>query len=113
MCLGNRAENSAHFINAQLSAHYENARRCVEKHFRPGRKPDSVIVEQSTCLIEWYGGAGKNGRIQASAEDLGFHACFGPPRVEFVCNHELILYLDIHSGHYNLDYQNTKAQPKQ
>ena len=99
MCFDNRAENASYFINAQLHAHYENARRCAEKHICDCRKPESPVIEQSTCLYEWFGGAGKNRRENSSYEDLGFHAFFHAPKVEFVCNHELIFYLHVHEGH--------------
>ena len=33
-----------------------------------------------------------------------FHAYFGPPRLEFVCNHNVILHLKIKEAEYHLDY---------
>ncbi|CCM05147.1 uncharacterized protein FIBRA_07356 [Fibroporia radiculosa] len=33
-----------------------------------------------------------------------FHASFDTPRLEFICNHDAILYLTIKEGHYYLDF---------
>ncbi|KAH8114471.1 hypothetical protein DFH11DRAFT_220480 [Phellopilus nigrolimitatus] len=109
MCLGNRAESSSHYINSQLGALYENAQKCTEKH-GTGFKPTMSAVEYGTCLFEFYG-PGKHSRYQPSRLDLPFFAKFGRPRIEFVCNHEVILFLDLQEGHYNLDI--TKISPKQ
>ncbi|THH00496.1 hypothetical protein EW145_g7068 [Phellinidium pouzarii] len=100
MCLGNRAESSSHYINSQLRALYENAVKCTENH-GTGFKPSESAVEYSTCLYEFYG-PGKHSR--AARRDLPFFATFGCPRIEFVCNHEVILFLDIQEGHLNLDF---------
>ncbi|KAI5120808.1 hypothetical protein M0805_003206 [Coniferiporia weirii] len=108
MCLGNRAENSVQFINSQLGALYENAIHCTSKH-GTGLKPTLSEVEYSTCLYEFYG-PGRHSRHQPSSRDLAFFARFGRPRLEFVCNHEVVLFLDIKNGHFNLD--TTKAFTK-
>lgn len=100
MCLGNRAEVSAHYINGQLRSLYENAQHCVEIH-GTGLKPTASAVEYATCLYEFYG-PGK--RHQNARTDLAFFAKFGRPRLEFVCNHEVVLFLELVDGHYNLDY---------
>ncbi|KAH8110420.1 hypothetical protein DFH11DRAFT_1803752 [Phellopilus nigrolimitatus] len=107
MCLGNRAEVSSHYINSQLGALYDNAAQCTTKH-STGLKPTMSSVEYGTCLYEFYG-PGKHSRYQPSRLDLPFFATFGRPRVEFVCNHEVILFLDLQDGHYNLDI--AKASP--
>ncbi|KAI5120814.1 hypothetical protein M0805_003211 [Coniferiporia weirii] len=108
MCLGNRAESSAQYINTQLGALYENAIQCTAKH-GTGLKPTMSAVEYSTCLYEFYG-PGRHGRHQPSRYDLTFFATFGRPRLEFVCNHEVVLFLDIQKGHFNLDH--AKTSPK-
>jgi hypothetical protein len=109
MCLGNRAENSALYINSQLKAQWENARKCAEKH-SSGLKPVDPVVETGTCLYEYYG-PGKHGRYKPSKEDLHLYVRFGAPRIEFVCNHEVVLFLELLEGHFNLEP--TKSSPKQ
>lgn len=101
MCLGNRAENSAQYINSQLQVQWQNSQRCAEKH-GTGLKPTDAVVETGTCLFEFYG-PGKHGRYQPSREDLLFYTSFGAPRVEFVCNHEVILFLELLEGHFNFE----------
>jgi len=108
MCLGNRAESSAHYINSQLVSLYENAQNCTAKH-GTGLKPTSSVVEYSTCLWEWYG-PGKHARHQPSKADLAFYAKFGAPRIEFVCNHEVILFFELKEGHYTLDLKTSNRQ---
>ena len=108
MCLGNRAESSAHYINSQLVSLYENAKRCTEKH-GTGLKPTSSVVEYSTCLYEWYG-PGKHRRHEPAKRDLYFYASFNAPRIEFVCNHEVILFLDIAEGHFKIESQKVNGK---
>lgn len=104
MCLDNRAEVSGHYINSQLRSLWENSQACVKKH-GDGLKPTKSEVEYGTALSEFY--FGKHNRFHPSKDDYSFYASFGCPRVEFVCNHEAILYLELRNGHYNVDL--TKA----
>ena len=109
MCLGNRAENSAAYINSQLLVQWRNAQRCTE-HYGNGRKPEYKEVEFGTALFEFYG-PGKSNRYRPSKQDYAFHAHFGVPRIDFVCNHEVVLYIDIRNGHFSTDIEKygTKA----
>ncbi|KLO12433.1 hypothetical protein SCHPADRAFT_420281 [Schizopora paradoxa] len=102
MCLGNRAESSARYINGQLATLYENAKHCSLKHGND-LKPTESVVEYSTCLFEFYG-PGKHVRPDPKKTDLSFYAKFGVPRLEFVCNHEVILFLKLKEGHYDLEF---------
>ena len=102
MCIGNRAEVSAHYVNGQLRALFENAQRCAKKHLN-GFRPSASAVEYATCLAEFYGPA-KHARQDVPRLELPFFAKFGCPRVEFVCNHEIVLFLNILEGHFNLDF---------
>ncbi|KAL5504464.1 hypothetical protein ACEPAH_7125 [Sanghuangporus vaninii] len=108
MCIGNRAEVSVHYINGQLRALFENAQHCAKKHL-DGFKPSASAVEYATCLAEFYGPS-KHVRQDATFTDLPFFVKFGCPRVEFVCNHEAVLFLNLREGHYNLDIN--KVIPK-
>ena len=38
-----------------------------------------------------------------------FHATFGKPEIEFICNHDAILRLKIKKGYYRLDYSKSSA----
>ena len=108
MCLGNRARAASDYVNGQLRALYENALYCV-RHHGTGSKPTVATIEYATCLAEFYG-PGKHHQNRCTT-DLAFFAKFGKPRVEFICNHELILKLNIIEGHYNLE--NQKVDPQQ
>ncbi|TFY65090.1 hypothetical protein EVG20_g5713 [Dentipellis fragilis] len=100
MCLGNRAEVSAHYINSQLRALWENAEACVKKHDN-GLKPIKSEMEYGFAFSKFY--YGKHNRYQSSKDDLSFYASFGCPRLEFVCNHEAILYLTPKDGHFYVE----------
>lgn len=106
MCLGNRAENSAHFINGQLASLWQNAANCVQKHAK-NFKPTESAVEFGTSLAQFYG----PDRFEVGEKrDTSFFVTFEAPRVEFVCNHEVILFLALKDGYYHLD--TSKASPK-
>lgn len=51
MCVGeNSAPHVAHYLNAQLTALYENSVECV-KHHSDGRKPDDKHSEYRICAL--------------------------------------------------------------
>ena len=106
MCLGNRADNSAYFLNAQLRGLWENAERCVAAHGTMA-KPTKSEVEFGTCLFEFFG-PGSQTRLSTSnlKPDLAFYAKFNVPVIDFVCNHEVIVYINIKEGHYSTDIDN-------
>ena len=88
MCHGNLAEASAHYLNAQLTALWDNAKKCNNQQ-GPGIKPKEDIVKHAIALREFHG------------PNSTFHAVFQEaPRLEFVCDHELVLYIKIENGHY-------------
>jgi hypothetical protein len=95
MCHGNSAQASAHFINAQLSALWENSKTCNDKEGQ-GKKPKDLTVKHGIALCEFYGAEIKTNGAAA------FHAVFRAPRMEFLCNHELILFLEIVDGRYEV-----------
>lgn len=108
MCQGNRAEASARYISAQLVALYENARHCAEKHDASGTKPTQSSIEYGISLYRFYG-PGNHSRSRPSVRDLSFFATFDPPRLEFVCNHEVILFLNLREGHYKIQSRKQTA----
>ncbi|KDQ49725.1 hypothetical protein JAAARDRAFT_142971 [Jaapia argillacea MUCL 33604] len=107
MCLGqNSAHHAVHYLNAQLGALYENSVECV-KHTGPGLKP-LERVRYDFALAEFAVGAKQRSNVQ-HVEDTMFHAVFSKPRLEFVCNHEAVLYLKIKEGHLNLDHSKASS----
>lgn len=99
MCLGqNSAHHAVHYLNAQLNSLYENAVECV-KHCGTGLKP-LERVRYDFALAEFHVGAKQRSKF-ASKDDMMFSAVFSKPKLEFICNHEAILYLKIKEGHFN------------
>ncbi|KAF8884777.1 hypothetical protein BD779DRAFT_1442896 [Infundibulicybe gibba] len=99
MCLGqNSAHHAVHYLNSQLGSLYENSVECV-KHAGSGLKP-LERVRYDFALAEFHVGAKQRTKF-ALKDDMMFSAAFGKPRLEFICNHEAILYLRIKEGHFN------------
>ncbi|KAH9934103.1 hypothetical protein B0H21DRAFT_834949 [Amylocystis lapponica] len=100
MCVGeNCAPQSAHYINAQLTALYQNALDCLENHENADRPQKQYqyanALAQFSLPVSDVGGQAKANLFRAS---------FDKPQLEFVCNHDVILHLRIHEGKYYLDY---------
>ncbi|EIN11424.1 hypothetical protein PUNSTDRAFT_141793 [Punctularia strigosozonata HHB-11173 SS5] len=113
MCVGeNSADHAVKYLNAQLAVLHSNAVECVARHSN-GLLP-SHHHRYSFALAEFHFHSGR-GPVK-SLEDLEFYGSFDKPRLEFVCNHETVLYLKIKKGHFNVEYatnsQNTYAQLK-
>ena len=70
---------------------------------------DAWSTEYSFALAEFYYGKHR-GRGQAAKADMLFHASFGRPSIDFVCNHDLVLRLSLAEGHYNTDYQKASTE---
>jgi hypothetical protein len=95
MCHGNLGEASIRYINAQLLALWQNAKDCNDKEGL-GKVPKDDIVKHGIALHEFHGPWSKIGNTTT------FHAVFKAPRVEFLCDHELVLYLQFEQGHYEV-----------
>ena len=101
MTIENRAPIAATYLNRQLETHWIN--NCTyAKKYGSHLKPTSPHVEFGTCLAEYYHGFSHN-KKNPSKEDMSFYASFGTPRLEFICNHNAVLYLDLKEGHFNHD----------
>ncbi|KAF8578110.1 hypothetical protein K439DRAFT_1663900 [Ramaria rubella] len=99
MCLGNRASDSADYINNQLDFLWRLSAKCVEKHGR-GVKATKTEVEYGSCLAQICLGQQD---IKPVEDGLDFFATFGAaPELKFICNHEVVLLLHLKSGHYKL-----------
>ena len=108
MCTGNRARSSINFINKQYQALYTNAKLCTEEH-GTGYKPKKSEIEYGTCLYDFYGQVRRgalsvNGASSNSKDDLECWFSFAEaPKLDFICNHEVIFYLNVKEGAYVTD----------
>ncbi|PSS11038.1 hypothetical protein PHLCEN_2v3334 [Hermanssonia centrifuga] len=105
---GNSASLSVRYLNAQLSALWENATECVKESGSNVLDVKSQEYEKSKytrALAQFHYLGKKAPKTISSTEDLLFYATFDKPQLKFVCNHEAVLSLTIKSGHLNLDYQ--------
>ncbi|KIK66337.1 hypothetical protein GYMLUDRAFT_257702 [Collybiopsis luxurians FD-317 M1] len=91
MCHGNLAQASANFINAQLSALWENSKACNDKEPHKKESKD-IVTKHGTALREFYDESGS----------ASLHAIFQIPHLEFLCNHELVLFLRVENGQYKV-----------
>ena len=93
-----RAEVSADYINSHLEFHYRVAKRRTEKGPSNGKPADSD-TQLGTCLFEYYGSTEVT--VNGSADPKStFYVQFGVPKIEFICNHEAILFLDLQKGYF-------------
>ncbi|KAJ7824736.1 hypothetical protein B0H14DRAFT_3727614 [Mycena olivaceomarginata] len=114
MCLNNNSVTlSVRYLNAQLSAMWENAVECVGHE---GGGPDVDLNstdykkhEYARSLAQYHFAAASKTPIPK--QNLLFNATFGEPCLEFICNHEAALYLKLQKGHFNKVYP-TKANTK-
>ncbi|KAJ6593574.1 hypothetical protein B0H19DRAFT_25714 [Mycena capillaripes] len=109
MCPGdNSAKLSARYLNAQLSAMYENAAECVgsegKKTSVDFRSDDYEMHKYTRSLAQFHFAGIKSPREPIGKEKLFFDGNFGKPRLEFICNHEAALYLKLEKGHFNNVY---------
>lgn len=106
MCFDNNNSSlSVHYINAQLTALWQNAQKCAE-FLHPG---DATVDIRSShfeksrytrALREFYY-FGDNPRRQRNSP-LEFHATFGKPQIGFICNHDAMLLLDVDAATLNM-----------
>jgi hypothetical protein len=102
MCLGeNSAHHAVHYLNAQLGSLWENSTECSNKAGK-GLKP-LERVRYDFALAEYHIGSKQRSKYTMK-DDMMFSATFSMPRLEFVCNHEAVLYLRIKEGHFNRDF---------
>ncbi|PIL22499.1 hypothetical protein GSI_15188 [Ganoderma sinense ZZ0214-1] len=88
----NGAPHAARYLNAQLAVLHENAQKCLEEH----DQARTVENKHFYALAEFT--VHKPGHI-----DSAFHAMFGKPELEFVCNHDVIIHLHLKTSHLTLD----------
>jgi hypothetical protein len=99
MCIGNRAEDAAFWINKQLKALWTLSHDCVTKH-SDGLKPSKIETLLSSSLAHlWVG----THRSKASTDDLRFSGSFEAPTFKFICNHDVLLILKVKCGHFKSD----------
>ena len=106
MCLdGNSAELSAHYINAQLKALWDNAKKCTDhaSHNKLDYKSSAYEKSRNTRALREFHYLTPRPKAWMHEDDLFFSAVFGQPNLKFICNHSVFFYLKIESGHLNLD----------
>lgn len=54
-------------------------------------------------MAEYYYGKHR-AKGHATKADMMFHASFGKPRIEFICNHDALIHLTLKEGHYNTEF---------
>jgi hypothetical protein len=113
MCLNdNSATLSVRYLNAQLSAMWENAVECVghegQKTTVDLRSPDYNNHKYARSLAQFHFAGTTLPKGSVPKQNLLFNGTFGEPRLEFICNHEAALYLKLQNGHFDKVYP-TKA----
>ncbi|KAJ7199899.1 hypothetical protein B0H12DRAFT_1036920 [Mycena haematopus] len=109
MCLNdNSAPLSVRYLNAQLSAMWQNAVECVNHGGKQTivdlRSSDYQKHKYTRSLAEFHFAGHSPSRGSIAVENLFFDGSFGEPRLEFICNHEAALYLKLQKGHFNKVY---------
>lgn len=111
MCVGNRAEVSVRYINHQLFSHWENAKICAsDVHSKLSHHSHvSSAAEESLIhgtMLYQFCVVGSSPVVPSSpifdpADELQrrqnaiFFARLNAPKIDFICNHEAILYLEV------------------
>ncbi|KAK7042564.1 hypothetical protein R3P38DRAFT_320807 [Favolaschia claudopus] len=116
MCPGdNSAALSVRYLNAQLTAMWQNAAECVGHEGKKStvdlRAADYIKHKYTRSLAQFHYIGDKPPKGSISKEALFFDGSFGEPRLEFICNHDVALYFKLESGHFNKVYP-TKANVK-
>ncbi|KAF7366836.1 hypothetical protein MSAN_00942100 [Mycena sanguinolenta] len=109
MCLDdNSALLSVRYLNSQLSAMWENADECVRhrgKQIKIDFRSSDYLKHQYTRSLAEFHFAGLSApKGEIAVDHLFFHGSFGKPRLEFICNHEAVLYLTLQKGHFDQVY---------
>ena len=105
----NSASLSVRYINAQLTALWENAVECINSTKNNASDVRSTQYEKSkyTRALAQYHYFGKRAPKAQSltVDDFHFYATFGKPSLKFICNHDAVISFTIEKGHANLDYK--------
>ncbi|TFK43794.1 hypothetical protein BDQ12DRAFT_662371 [Crucibulum laeve] len=92
------AAHNIRYLNSQLAALWENATDCAKKSGEGLIKPLDH-VRYDLALAEFH-----VGHAGSENTDKMFTAVFDKPRLEFICNHDAVLYLKIRDGYLNCDF---------
>lgn len=113
MCVGeNCARQAASYVKAQLSTLYKNAVDCLQLH-DPYQKPAdkssvSIFLRVYVVLLTWTLVPGSSHALReftyySSRRKPLLQVTFGEPRLEFICNHDVTLHLNIETATFMLD----------
>lgn len=99
MCYGGHSTPlSVRYFNAQLSSLWENARDCYQHGGSTSTAYQNTRFTRALAQFHYFDQYTPLDTI-VSSSDLPFYAEFGKPRLEFVCDHEILLFLIITDGH--------------
>ncbi|KAJ8463539.1 hypothetical protein ONZ45_g17545 [Pleurotus djamor] len=112
MCLnGNKALLSCEYIKSQLHARWVNAQTCADSEhseakthveFRSAYHDESYYAESRyTRALAEFQFAGKNPPNSIAKDALAFDATFDEPKLEFICNHEAAMTINIKYARFN------------
>ncbi|KAM5533454.1 hypothetical protein V8D89_012892 [Ganoderma adspersum] len=90
----NSAPHADRYLNAQLAILHENAQKCLEEHVQARTEEN----KHSYALAEFTVHKPSHGSV-----DTAFHATFDKPTLEFICDHDVIIYLNLKKSHVILD----------
>ncbi|PIL22598.1 hypothetical protein GSI_15287 [Ganoderma sinense ZZ0214-1] len=88
----NGAPHAVRYLNAQLAVLHENAQKCLEEHDQARTEENKHFYALAEFTVY------KPGSI-----DTAFHATFGKPELEFLCDHDVIIHFNIKTGNLILD----------
>ncbi|KAH9854755.1 hypothetical protein C2E23DRAFT_726184 [Lenzites betulinus] len=97
----NGAPHAVRYLNAQLIVLHENARRCLEEHPQARREDNQQFYALAEFAIQRPGVVSY---APSKSESL-FYACFTPPKLQFICDHDALLTFTVQEGHIVIDGQ--------
>ncbi|OSD07148.1 hypothetical protein PYCCODRAFT_1358933 [Trametes coccinea BRFM310] len=105
MCYNkNGAPFAQRYINAQLAVLHANAKECLSQtdHQYGGREQDQAFYALAEFTVTSH---------SVLPSQAPFHACFKPPVLDFICDHDVMLRLTFERGHFVLDgFRGIKGQ---
>ena len=108
----NGAPHAVRYLNAQLAVLHENAQKCLDEH-DPARTEENSAFSFLSVFVKVSSAEHNDvGHFYALAEfmvhkpgstDAAFHATFGKPELEFLCDHDVIIHLNLKTSRLLLD----------
>ena len=108
----NSAPHAVRYLNAQLAVLHQNAQKCLEEHDQARTEENSTLLYSFLSAVASSVEYNRTEHFYALAEftvykpgsiDTAFHATFGKPELEFLCDHDVIIHFNIKTGNLILD----------